>query len=747
MASPNTPHPSTVVSRRGVCLCGFIPPLCVGGERTHAHARRRERITPLHWAAMWRSARASAERVMLVVLGVVLRHLWSLSQPDAYAVRRHPARGRRRNALSATGAALHTVAGGGSSSGVVGSASATAGAPAHWGTSTATAASANVPSRRPNIAIALLDDAGAGDAGALGHPLLRTPHIDAFAADAVAFSQAYAGAPNCSPSRASLLTGRASYRTGVYDFLSKSSGAMHLHKREKTIANLLRNQAGYATCHYGKWHLTRGKFGHPPMRFGFDHTNGSFLAASALLRNFLGWVKHGKPRDKPFFAYLALWEPHEPVHRWSPKRLQRIYGDAPAHGQGLAAPHEDGSARAHGRGKQKRLPALEELAPAVASGGGGCAWRLNKRNPPRVYYGCMSQVDESFGQMLDGFEALGVRENTLVMLTSDNGPEHREPNSWGSSGGLRGAKGYVYEGGIRIPLLIQWPAMIKQPFVVHEPIHQWDLLPTLCDVVGIAPPSDRVIDGVSLLGLLLSEGDPEGASTSTVTDDPAAAAREAETQGGYVRLRPFTEALAPPPPALFAPAMMLPLPRPDGADTSADMTTGPFSMPPLLERSTPLFWAMHRGRGGMQYAIRVGAWKLLAGYGESASRGDGPPDDGEVVPWLRTMATLGRVELYLLSHDPAERVDLSASQPHVVARLLSEMTKLLREVSRDGPDVPGWKQRSPPCPRYIYALNVTELCCQPLPTSVDPNEEAMPRWLQKQRYRDLSAAEYDHMPD
>lgn len=100
---------------------------------------------------------------------------------------------------------------------------------------------------RPNVVLTLLDDAGAGDAAALGHPLLQTPHIDKFAAGAITFSQAYAGAPNCSPSRAALLTGRSSYRTGVYDFLSKSSGSMHLDRREKTIANVLRNQAGYAT--------------------------------------------------------------------------------------------------------------------------------------------------------------------------------------------------------------------------------------------------------------------------------------------------------------------------------------------------------------------------------------------------------------------------------------------------------------------------------------------------------------------
>ena len=126
----------------------------------------------------------------------------------------------------------------------------------------------------------------------------------------------------------------------------------------------------------------------------------------------------------------------------------------------------------------------------------------------------------------------------------------------------------------------------------------------------------------------------------------------------------------------------------------------------------------------MQYALRVGPWKLLGGYGSQSNRGDGPPGGGEVVPWLRSAASLGRVELYLLTHDPAERVDLSAAYPHVVALLLPEMLRLLRETARDGPDVVGWKQRSPPCPRHIRDLNVTEWCCQPLPATANVEEEA-----------------------
>jgi hypothetical protein len=98
-------------------------------------------------------------------------------------------------------------------------------------------------------------------------------------------------------------------------------------------------------------------------------------------------------------------------------------------------------------------------------------------------------------------------------------------------------------------------------------------------------------------------------------------------------------------------------------------------------------------------------------YGNFASRGHGPKDGQEVVPWLRETARIGRVELYLITHDPAERVDLSVAYPHVVTVLLTQMMRLLRETAREGPDVSGWTQQAPPCPRLIKKLNVTEYCC------------------------------------
>lgn len=106
-------------------------------------------------------------------------------------------------------------------------------------------------------------------------------------------------------------------------------------------------------------------------------------------------------------------------------------------------------------------------------------------------------------------------------------------------------------------------------------------------------------------------------------------------------------------------------------------------------------------------------------YGRSAAASEGPPDGGETLPWLRKHAVIGRVELYLITHDPLERVDLSAVYTHIVASLLSQMQALLRETAREGPDVTGWLQRAPGCPRFIRELNITERCCQPLVASLD----------------------------
>ena len=536
-----------------------------------------------------------------------------------------------------------------------------------------------VTSQRPNVLLVLLDDAGAADVAGLGHPLLHTPQIDGFLRGALRFSQAYAGAPNCSPSRAALLTGRAPYRTGVYDFLSKKTGDMHLSLKEVTVAALLQ-AVGYATVHVGKWHLSRGRHGAPPVAFGFEHSNSTYAPASVLVPALLSWI-HVHRRGRPFFAYLALWEPHEPVELWSPAQYRQRYGGAilpeaseptdPVDGlelhaatQGSRAGSSVQVAGLDGALGSSKLT-IDSLAPLVpGSGGGGlCAWHLpaGKRGPARVYYGCMSQVDDSFGRLLLGLEASGLRHNTLLVLTSDNGPEHRTRFAWGSTGGLRGAKGFVYEGGIRVPFIVQWPARAQPPQDLPTPIHFWDVLPTFLEAAG-APLPQHTLDGVSLLQLI---------------DGTAGALGRGESQ--------VQRQAAPP--------------HVDGhMDSDA------------LDRRVPLWWAMHRGRGGMQYALRDGAWKLVAGYGDTSMRPHGPPQGGEVSQWLRS-ARLGRAELYRVSHDPTERLNLARFEKERATQMLARLQTLVHDAAASGPRVTGWGERSPPCPRFNRRLNITEVCC------------------------------------
>ena len=281
-------------------------------------------------------------------------------------------------------------------------------------------------------------------------------------------------------------------------------------------------------------------------------------------------------------------------------------------------------------------------------------------------------------------------------------------------------------------------------------MHLWDLLPTICAVVGVVAPSDRKIDGANLLPLLGLRGRRQasiskkeargrmrlskknlslGEELNDSVTDPALYAADAELRGVYVRTKPYVdEPIAPG--LTIPPSQPMPLPQPRAVrhravveECGGNDDAGPEALPSCtatsLVRPTPLFWALHRARGGMQYALRRGPWKLLGGYGPSAARAGGPDKGEEVVPWLRTQATIGHVELYLVTHDPAERVDLAALHPHVVVVLLAEMQRLLRETSREGAGVTGWTQRSTPCPRWNRALNFTETCCQTLSTTHD----------------------------
>lgn len=328
-------------------------------------------------------------------------------------------------------------------------------------------------SPRPHIVFVMADDMGWGQTGYRGHPVLKTPNLDAMAASGLRFERFYAGAPVCSPTRASVLTGRANDRAGVL------SHGYALRRQEKTIAEALR-AAGYVTGHFGKWHLNglRGP-GVPilagdelhPGRFGFDDwlsvSNffdvNPIMSRQGAIEQFNGdsseivvaeavkFLEKHRGGGKPMFAIVWYGTPHSPFR------------------------------------------ALPEDAAAFKD------LNANSAN----HYGELVAMDRSIGALRQALRRMGIADNTLLVFCSDNGglpgitPE--------TVGGLRGNKGTVFEGGLRVPGIIEWPAAIA-PRVTQYPACTMDLFPTVADILGL-PESVmlRPIDGTSLKPLFAGE--------------------------------------------------------------------------------------------------------------------------------------------------------------------------------------------------------------------------------------------------
>ncbi|MHC4540316.1 MAG: sulfatase family protein [Planctomycetota bacterium] len=330
---------------------------------------------------------------------------------------------------------------------------------------------------KPNVIVILTDDIGYGDLACYGNRFTKTPTLDRFAREGVKFTHCYAASPNCSPARAGLLTGRMPYRAGMYDIMGAASPRT-LRESEITIAELLK-RVGYDTFHAGKWHLShaRKEGKDAPLKHGFDETvspQGSAGSATHLVRALTQWLDNRRNRNKPFFAYLAPHETHENVALWAHEGYRRKFGADAARKAAAEMPY--GYVPKYG--KNSRV------------------------GDPRVYYGALAQLDDAFGNLLRYLERNNLRDNTFLFFTSDNGPEHRARYSFGSPGPLRGAKGHLHEGGIRVPGLLQWPGRTKAGTVVDEPVNGTDVFATVCAVAGAKIPTDRVIDGGNFLPAL-----------------------------------------------------------------------------------------------------------------------------------------------------------------------------------------------------------------------------------------------------
>ena len=337
---------------------------------------------------------------------------------------------------------------------------------------------------RPNFLVILCDDLGYGDLGCYGHDTIRTPRLDRLAAEGLRLTDGYSASPLCSPARAGLLTGRTPSRTGVYSWIPDGN-PMYLPREERTVAALL-SEAGYATGHFGKWHLngTLGSGEQPqPGDHGFEHwfstqnnARPSHIDPKNFVRNgepvedlqgsacylvaneAVSWLMRVQMEGRPFFAFVCFHEPHEPVA--SPPALVREYTEAGVEPKNRAQ-----------------------------------------------YYANVTNMDGAVERLLAALDLLGLAESTLVWFTSDNGPEtlnryRGAGRSYGSAGPLRDMKLSTYEGGIRVPAILRWPGRIEAGRVSSTPVSAVDVLPTLCELAGVEPPGDRILDGVSVVPLL-----------------------------------------------------------------------------------------------------------------------------------------------------------------------------------------------------------------------------------------------------
>lgn len=323
---------------------------------------------------------------------------------------------------------------------------------------------------RPNIILVMADDMGWGQTGYYQHPILKTPHLDAMAAEGLRFDRFYAGAPVCSPTRASVLTGRTNDRTGV------ESHGYALRRQERTVAQALRGQ-GYATGHFGKWHLNGLRGPGVPVLASDDHNPGEF--------GFDQWLSVTN-----FFDRDPIMSRNGEFEEFQGDSSEIIVAEA---------------LKFIGRQAEAKKPFLTVIwygtphSPWVAADADKTAFADLDANS-QDHYGELVAMDRSIGALRQGLRQLKIAENTLVWFCSDNGGLPKiTPDT---VGGLRGYKGSVYEGGLRVPAIIEWPQGIPSPRVTAYPACTMDIFSTLAHVAGL--PETSLLqpqDGVNLAPL------------------------------------------------------------------------------------------------------------------------------------------------------------------------------------------------------------------------------------------------------
>jgi len=360
--------------------------------------------------------------------------------------------------------------------------------------------SAPAAEERPNIVLLMADDLGWGDPGFNGGTIIGTPNLNAMASAGLKFNRFYSAAPVCSPTRGSCLTGRHPFRYGV-----RFANGGHMKPEEITLPEIL-SEVGYATGHFGKWHLgtMTSEYSGQTAREPEKHY------ATPGMNGFAEWFSTE-------FA-VGTWDPYavESLHPvlkgvvdtralyWQNGEnvKESLNGDDSRIIMDKAIPFIEGAVAA-------AKPFLSVIwfhaphAPVV----GGPEYRARYAEHPaeaQHYYAAVAAMDEQVGRLRAKLRELKVAENTIVFFCSDNGPEGDAPGEryMGSAGQFRGRKRSLFEGGVRVPGLLEWPAQVRAGTVSDYPAVTSDYLPTILEVLGISMPDGRPLDGISLLPVI-----------------------------------------------------------------------------------------------------------------------------------------------------------------------------------------------------------------------------------------------------
>ena len=343
---------------------------------------------------------------------------------------------------------------------------------------------------RPNVIFILADDLGWGDLGCQGHPVIRTPNLDRLAHEGTQFTQFYVCGSVCSPSRCAFFTSHFPAREAIHGHFATPQQntargmVQFLDPKVPNIARILKG-AGYTTAHVGKWHLGSRSGGPEPDAYGFDYVGTGELdgpeaggddpffrarSTELFVNETIEFIR--KNKDKPFYAQMWTLVPHATLNP-TPEQMEE-YPRMRA-GNGKPFPHASAA---------------------------------------QIFYSSVSDLDKHIGRLLDALKEMGLDEKTLIVFSSDNGPEdihiiNAGHSGIGSAGPFRGRKRSLYEGGVRVPFLVRWPGHVPAGRIENDAIIAGaDFLPTVCQLTRTPLPADMIVDGEDTSDILLGKSRP-----------------------------------------------------------------------------------------------------------------------------------------------------------------------------------------------------------------------------------------------